>query len=202
MDEAYVIVLSAGVGIVAAWIKGYFDYSQTAKRELRVAALACLDRLEKLEEVRGALPDEIGDDYKRLPEDDAQRKTIEREFYSLGGRLNDYLNAIGGARWRARRKHFPLYQAMRPVLIGQQFQPIEDLIGRLKEATKIGQASDVGCTPRANARATDPATELSESRVIQAQQICREEAESARYALFPSLSHARGRRLESGCLRY
>jgi hypothetical protein len=48
MEDLYVIVLSAGVGLVAAWVRGYVDYTQTAIRELRVSALACLDCLEKL----------------------------------------------------------------------------------------------------------------------------------------------------------
>jgi hypothetical protein len=88
MDETYTAIFSAGVGalfgLLAAWAKGYLDYLQGAARELRVAALTCLDRLEKMDQVRRDLPEEIGNEFERLPSDDPRRKTLDHELWFAG----------------------------------------------------------------------------------------------------------------------
>jgi hypothetical protein len=140
MDKVYTAIASAGLGaffgLLAAWAKGYVDYLQGAARELRVAALGCLDRLEKIQQVRLDLPEEVGDEFERLPKDDERRKMLDHELLLLGGNVDRYLSAIGGARRRALRKHFGIYQDLRWILIGHEFDPVLPLIDSLREVTQ------------------------------------------------------------------
>jgi len=139
LDQVYTAIASAGLGalfgLLAAWVKGYVDYLQGAARELRVAALGCLDRLEKIEQTRANLPEAVGDDFEQLPEDDRLRKIMNDELWHLGGSLDRYLSAIGGARRRAGRDHFAIYQDLRRVLIRHELDPVPGLIVRLRGVT-------------------------------------------------------------------
>jgi hypothetical protein len=145
MSDSLTAVASAGVGatagLITAWVKGYLDYLQGATRELRVGALGCLDRLEKIQQAVDTLPPDV-DDFERLPEDDRRRKTISSELFSLGASLDRYLNAIGAARRRDRERHFRVYGILRRILILHDFEPLPGAIADLRRLTSAEGLTD------------------------------------------------------------
>jgi hypothetical protein len=138
MSDSLTAVVSAAVGaaagLITAWVKGYLDYLQGATRELRVGALGCLDRLEKIHQAVGAMPPDV-DDFECLAEDDPRRKTISNELFSLGANLDRYLNAIGAARRRDRERHFRVYGTLRRILILHDFEALPGAIAELRRLT-------------------------------------------------------------------
>lgn len=132
MGVVYGALVGAFVTGLLAWLKGYLDYITERKRALRAAALACLDRLEKIQHVCALIPPEIRNVWEQnLAEEDERKKALRNELNLLGPNLDHYLSSIAAARRNDRHRHFGLYREMRPILIEHHVEwapaVIEDL---------------------------------------------------------------------------
>jgi len=130
-SDVYPALIGLAGVIVGATIKGagdYFAYRYRRKYDLRLAALKCLDRLEKLKPLRKEIVKAKGScfRYEDLPDTDPSKKKINDELWYLGGDLDIYLTAIIDAKQQDRRRYFTLYQRMRPLVIDHDLAVLDE----------------------------------------------------------------------------
>jgi hypothetical protein len=136
MDKALIAFAGAAAGVLLAWIKSYVDYLTQSKRELYVAALACRDRLAKIEYAVRELEDETRSHAHEkgwrsaltsLGDDDWRRQTIDNELEHLGADLDHYRKGIAPIRSIGLRKtHLRISDELTELLIKHDL----DRIGR------------------------------------------------------------------------
>jgi hypothetical protein len=133
MGVIYGTLAGAFVTALLAWLKGYLDYMTERQRDLRAAALSCLDRLEKIQHVYGLIPADIQNDWeKELPNEDPRKETLRNELNLLGSSLDQYLGSIAAARRNDRGRHFSLYREMRPILIERDVPRVATVVEDLR----------------------------------------------------------------------
>jgi hypothetical protein len=128
----------SALSIASVWLKSWYDDFQARKRDLRFVALACVDRLEKIELVRPKSPPEA---VQPLPDQPASNDPAGAEVERFGSDLDRYLNAIAAARESDRRRHFDAYEHLRPILICHNYNKIPSAIDLLHAMSGTARAS-------------------------------------------------------------
>ena len=139
-------VLGALAGVLLASAVAYVGYVARLSRELHVAALACRDRLEKIEYVRARLPQTVHEAAERqgwrdalatIAAGDWRLKMLADELYRLGSNADRYLDAIAPV-WnrRTRRRHLAAQRAVCRVLLSQDLEEVPRVIRELDGAVE------------------------------------------------------------------
>jgi hypothetical protein len=128
-------ITAALVGAVATAVLGallsYINYRRTRKRLLDAAALRCLDRLRKLEQVAGTPLPANDAAIEALPE--KQRDTVKNELWLLGSDGDRYLDCIAAVWPYERSRHLPLYDQLRPIILVHDLTSIPKLTPKLEQ---------------------------------------------------------------------
>lgn len=148
-SDVYLALIGLAGVVVGAAIKAvgdYVDYLHRRKADLRLAALKCLDRLEKLKPLRKEIVSAKGSkfNYEDLPDSEPTKK-INDELWLLGGDLDVYLSALIEARQRDRERYFECYRQMRPLVIDHNLAvlDVEPLFVNLRLLAKINTGDEV-----------------------------------------------------------
>jgi hypothetical protein len=149
-SDVYLALIGLAGVVVGAAIKAvgdYVDYLHRRKADLRLAALKCLDRLEKLKPLRKEIVSAKGSkfNYEDLPDSEPTKKKINDELWLLGGDLDVYLSALIEARQRDRERYFECYRQMRPLVIDHNLAVLdaEPLFVNLRLLAKINTGDEV-----------------------------------------------------------
>lgn len=133
-------LIGALIGAAIKMLVDYLTYVRTRQRSIRLAALKCLDRLEKLKPIHTELTQEHGADfnYMTLLDNDDRKPRINNELWHLGTDLDAFLNAIIDAKRTTRSAHLDLYAQMRPLVSDHKLAALEGtIIPELRQLAQI-----------------------------------------------------------------
>jgi len=129
MDATISAVVGALVGVVGGWGLSYVTERRAERRQARqqlaLAALVVADRLTRI---------------KHAIEKSDPSQT-EREFWFLGGDVNDYRDAVARADRTGRDEHWRIYEQLIPVLLDHDLEALGRVAARLAEHPELIEGS-------------------------------------------------------------
>ena len=112
------------IGLAASAVSGLAAFWWKSKRDLKMAAAQCYDRLIKLEQAQG------------LP-NDQRSQVISNEANRLGAHMDLYLASLSAVLLtRSRQRHWDAYERMIPILISKDLNGLGTTIDHLAPLVK------------------------------------------------------------------